>query len=341
MGLSAIVLYAIPNNIQNKELKEQVINLQDQGIGQENLYNESTAFYEALNQDLDMIDREEQLIHARAEIDQERQSNIALDQAIQYQKDKRFGYVFAMKDHLPSGLKGLLLAAFFAAFMSTISTQLNWGASYLVNDVYHRFVKPDANEKQLVFASRLSTILLMVVGVLVTLFIDSISGVWQFIMECGAGLGMVLILRWYWWRINAWSEITATIAPFIGYSMAHFGFESEFPNSFFFTVGFTTVSWLLVTFLTQPENDSVLKNFYSRISPDGWWGEFAKNEDKSGNLFGLFMCWISSVSFTYAFLFLIGKIILAEWLEAGYSFGVGFVSFLALLYFIKRTRIFS
>ncbi len=131
--------------------------------------------------------------------------------------EKRLGFVMAMKDFLPAGLMGLLLVAFLAAYMSTISTQLNWGASYLVNDFYLRFFEPGASQKKLIKVSRIVTFLLMIIAVFATSQMNSISGVWQFIIECGAGLGLVLILRWYWWRINAWSEITATIAPFIGY----------------------------------------------------------------------------------------------------------------------------
>lgn len=129
--------------------------------------------------------------------------------------DVRLGYVYAMRDFLPEGWRGLLLVAFLAAYMSTISTQLNWGAGYLVNDVYKRFVRKDAAPNHYVLAARLSTLLLMAIGLGVSFFVNSISAAWGFIMQAGAGLGLVLILRWYWWRINAWSEIAATVAPFI------------------------------------------------------------------------------------------------------------------------------
>ena len=141
----------------------------------------------------------------------------------------------AMKDFLPVGLKGLLLVAFLAAYMSTISTQLNWGSSYIVNDFFGRFI----NSKQKIKVSqvnmaRITTFIIMALGLLVTTLISTISGVWSFIIECGAGLGLVLILRWYWWRINAWSEITATISPFIAYACGRFLLGMEFPQSFFF-----------------------------------------------------------------------------------------------------------
>ena len=131
--------------------------------------------------------------------------------------DKGLGYIYAMRDFLPVGLKGLLVAAFFAAYMSTIATQLNWGTSYLINDFYRRFVTKNEDEKHYVKISRGTTLLLMLLSVFVTIFISRISGAWEFIMECGAGLGLVLILRWFWWRINAWSEISAMITPFVVY----------------------------------------------------------------------------------------------------------------------------
>ncbi|PCJ83143.1 MAG: sodium:proline symporter [Flavobacteriales bacterium] len=213
--------------------------------------------------------------------------------------DPKEGYVLAMRDFLPVGLKGLLLVAFFAAYMSTISTQLNWGASFIVNDLYKRFMKPESNEKQLVSTGRIATILLMLISLGVTTQINSISGVWQFIMECGAGLGMVLILRWYWWRINAWSEIVATIIPFLVFGTLKtieylkliplhkiYGenipkevidvFYAQhpyliFPGSFFITVGITTLGWLLITFLTHPTEQVQLKTFYNKVKPSGWW----------------------------------------------------------------------
>ncbi|MFA5403669.1 MAG: sodium:solute symporter family protein, partial [Ignavibacteria bacterium] len=134
-------------------------------------------------------------------------------------KDKGLGYVKAMNDFLPIGLKGLLLASFFAASMSTIATHLNWGTSYFINDFYKRFLKPNESDKHYVTASRLMTVVFMIVAVLVTNFMSTISGVWAFVIECGAGLGLVLILRWFWWRVNAISEIVATVTPFIVYGV--------------------------------------------------------------------------------------------------------------------------
>src|SRR5207249_4228820 len=118
-------------------------------------------------------------------------------------------------DYLPSSLRGLMIAAFAAAFMSTIATQLNWGASYLVNDFYRRFVRREAGEPHYVLASRLATALLTVISAAVAFRIESIGGAWKLLIITGAGTGAVLLLRWYWWRINAWSEVSAMIAAFV------------------------------------------------------------------------------------------------------------------------------
>lgn len=237
-----------------------------------------------------------------------------LPEALKYQQDNRFGYIFLMRDFLPKGLLGMLLASFFAAYMSTMSTQLNWGASYLINDFYLRFIHPNAPRKRTLGISRLATLILAILGLMITTQMDSIAGVWQFIMECGAGLGLVLILRWYWWRINAWAEIAATIAPFIGYAIAHYALDWIFPNSFFFTVGFTTVSWLLTMYLTQPEPSSTLIEFYAKVRPGGAWkpvqwkiGEQEGVKDPS--TWQLFMYWILGIGIVYGALFSVGYLL--------------------------------
>ena len=231
--------------------------------------------------------------------------------------DKKLGYVMAMKDYLPAGMRGLLLVAFFSAYMSTISTQLNWASSYLINDVYKEYIKKNARDKDLVTASRIVTLLLMLVALYATSLIGSIAAVWRFIIECGAGLGLVLILRWYWWRINAWSEISATIAPFLAYGVSRFVFGWEFPDSFFFTVSFTTVVWLVVTFMTRPTDTKVLQAFYDKIKPDGNWKPFrSPNEVHKSKIGKLLICWVSAIALAYSTLFMTGSIIFSEWKNA-------------------------
>lgn len=233
---------------------------------------------------------------------------------------KRLGYVMAMRDYLPNGLKGLLLVAFLAAYMSTISTQLNWGASYLVNDFLKRFVrKPEsfsseaASERYYVRASRSLTLATMLFSLVVTTQISSISTVWQFIMECGAGLGLVLILRWYWWRINAWAELAATLSPFLWYGLAHLGLGQVFPTSYFFTVGATTLTWLVVMMLTPPESDATLKAFYERVQPMGAWKRVNPGQGPQAAWWRRhLLLWASAVCLTYSVLFATGKWLFAE-----------------------------
>ncbi|MBL6963980.1 MAG: Na+:solute symporter, partial [Bacteroidetes bacterium] len=239
--------------------------------------------------------------------------------------DKKLGYVMAMKDFLPNGWRGLMLIAFVSAYMSTISTQLNWGSSYLVNDLYKRFINRKEGTR-LVLVSRIITVVLSIIAIYATTRMDTIKGTWEFILECGAGLGLVLILRWYWWRINVWSEITATLAPFLFYFIFKLKLGIEFPNSFFLTVLFTTLSWIVVTYLTPPEKNKHLHAFYVRVKPEGFWngiftGEQSGQTHKS-SLGRLFLSWGSAVVMTYSVLFASGKLIFREWKEFLFFFGV-------------------
>lgn len=256
----------------------------------------------------------------------------------------RFGYVYAIRDFLPAGFKGLVLVGFLAAYMSTISTQLNFGASILTNDFYLLFVKEKGRDNlgssRLVWVGRFFTILIMFISLFVTTQVETISGVWKFMIECGAGLGLVLILRWYWWRINAWSELTAMVVPFIFYGLSRFVFRFEFPVSFFVTVGGTTVLWVLVTYLTKPTDDSVLMSFYDRVKPQGSWGRYSGGF-VWGNIFNLLGAWLSSIVLVYSLLFLVGKLIFGFWGGFFVYFVTAIFSFIFFLYFVRRSGVFE
>ncbi len=229
--------------------------------------------------------------------------------------DKKLGFVYAMRDYLPVGLKGLLVASFFAAYMSTVSTQLNWGTSYIMNDFYRRFLKPNRDEKHYVGAARIATGFMMAASLIVTFYMSTISGAWSFIIEAGAGLGLVLILRWFWWRINAWSEIAAMLAPFVAYGYVKHFTDIQFPESLFLIVGFTTVVWISVTFLTKPTDAETLKKFFRRIHPGGWWKPVAEQlpEVQQDTGYGkLVIDWIAGILLVYNVLFGIGKLILGD-----------------------------
>ena len=183
--------------------------------------------------------------------------------------DPEAGYVLVLRDHLPPGWRGLLVGAFFAAYMSTVSTQLNWGTSYLVNDVYKRFVRPGADEAHLVGVSRLTTLLVMVVSGAITFGLESVRQAWEFVLESGAGVGLVLILRWYWWRVTAISELAALAAAAAGFAYVRLFTEVRFPDTLLYLVPWTTACWLVATLTTRPEPLSHLIRFYRRTRPGG------------------------------------------------------------------------
>lgn len=191
-------------------------------------------------------------------------------------EDPEAGYVRVMLDVLPEGLLGLLLAAMLAAFMSTIDTQLNWGASYLTHDVYARFVDPDASERRLVLIARLSVVVLAAIGAAATLTMDSVAGAWKLLATIGAGFGLIGLLRWLWWRINAWSEIAVMSASLLGANAVERFTELAFPFSLVAVVAFSLPVAFAATFLTAPESPEVLRRFYLRVRPAGAWGPVAR-----------------------------------------------------------------
>ncbi len=233
-------------------------------------------------------------------------------------------YPKLMLRYLPPGLLGLLIAVFLAAYMSTIASQISWGTSYLINDFYRRFIRNDADEKHYVFISRIGIALMVVVSLIVTKFLTTISGAWEFIINASAGLGAVLILRWFWWRINAWSEIAAMIAPLIIYPLARaYGLQS--PLTLYPVVIGTTIIWLLATYLTPPVKAEALLKFYKRVHPGGlgWKPIAAKLPDvKSDSGFGvLFASWISGVIMIYGVLFGLGNSLFGNYTQALLFFG--------------------
>lgn len=193
--------------------------------------------------------------------------------------DKGKGYVLVMtKGDLPSGLLGLMIAVFMAAYLSTIATHLNWGSSYLVNDLYKPYMAKDKADNHHLAVSKVFQLLMMVLSLVIAFyFIKTISGVWQFLLECGAGVGVVLILRWYIPRLNAWSELTGFIAPVFFYSVAHFLIKLTSPYSVLFTVGGVILTVAIVTTLTAKVDMDKLVIFYERVNPPGiFWRLWAK-----------------------------------------------------------------
>jgi solute:Na+ symporter, SSS family len=179
----------------------------------------------------------------------------------------------AMLTFLPAGLLGLLVAALIAAFMSTISTHLNWGSSYIVHDFYKRFIKPEASEKELVTLGRVSTVVLMIGAALLALLLTNALQAFNILLQVGAGTGLIFILRWFWWRINAISEITAMVISFLLALIFEFGFPDLAGHlKLIYGVAITTVVWIVVTLNTPPSDYETLIRFYKLIKPYpyGW-----------------------------------------------------------------------
>ena len=181
----------------------------------------------------------------------------------------------AMVSKLPGALLGLILAALIAAYMSTISTHLNWGASYIVNDVYRRFIKPEAGDKELVTMGRLSTVVLMILSALLALRLSSALSAFNILLQIGAGTGLLFILRWFWWRINAYSEITAMAVSFVValfFQFSEFGATLADHEKLILGILITTSAWVAVTLFTRPTDQGVLVRFYELIRPHaaGW-----------------------------------------------------------------------
>ncbi|MCB0491852.1 MAG: Na+:solute symporter [Cyclobacteriaceae bacterium] len=222
----------------------------------------------------------------------------------------------AMLTFLPSGLMGILIASLVAAYMSTISTHLNWGSSYVVNDFYRRFVKPEASEKELVRVGRLSTVVLAIFSALLALMLSNALQAFNILLQIGAGTGLIFILRWFWWRINTYTEITGMTVSFfvaIYFEVLHNRLFDPIEDHWKLLIGvlITTASWLLVTLMTQPESNEVLVRFYEKVRPSSiGWKQVIKNnpslsEEKGQLPFEIFLM-VTGTFTVYSALFCIG-----------------------------------
>ncbi len=255
--------------------------------------------------------------------------------------DPETGYPLMMLDLLPAGLLGLLVVAFLSAFASTVSTQLNWGASYVVNDFYKPFLKPvsefeseEKAQRHYVHVSRWATIVMMISAIIVSLLFDTVRGGWEMILSIGAGTGLVYMLRWFWWRINAWSEITAmTAAAIASLSAGTLGYEG-FAAQMIFTLIVTTIVWISATYMTKPDDEEVLQAFYDRVKPGGpGWARFHRVGDEAESLWGgVGMVVLSAISIIL-FLYAMGQLFFGSMTVA---FGCTMVSILILWWVVKK-----
>ena len=234
-------------------------------------------------------------------------------------------YAIMLMKFLPVGLKGMMVAALMAAYMSTISTHVNFGASYLMNDVYMAYIRPNRGEHEYVIVSKVLSLALALLAIVSTFYVDTIGGLWLTFFELMSGAGFVVLLRWYWWRISAWSEIAAMFSSLLLYSLMnytevfHGAFDAmglpqywldEYAVRFTLNLVLSTCLWLLVTFLTPPENEELLIRFYNKVRPAGLWNQIAV---KAGNLDHLTVgwkewgCWALGVTGLFAMIFALGK----------------------------------
>ena len=258
---------------------------------------------------------------------------------------EKAGYPLVMDRFLGPGMMGLLVVSFLAAFMSTIDTHLNWGTSYLINDVYKRFLRPESTfestkdaQRHYIVMSRIFTFFLMVAAALVAVKMQSISKAWEFVAAMGAGIGLVLILRWFWWRVNAWTEIAALTTSLVltvgfeciaavqtvgagdkyqlfGRAPEIMGMPLAFHHKLLVIVPVSILTWLLVTFLTKPEPREHLLAFYTRVQPGGWWGTISGEVERTmpDVTRGFLLNWLAGIVFVWGANFAIGMMVFGRW----------------------------
>ncbi|MFO7732101.1 MAG: sodium:solute symporter family protein [Candidatus Aminicenantes bacterium] len=258
----------------------------------------------------------------------------------------------AMLRFLPAGLLGLMVAGLLAAYVSTLITHLNWGSSYIVHDFYRRFVKKNAPEKHYVLAGRIMTALLMVLAALLTYVLDTAKTSFDLMLSVGAGTGLIYLLRWFWWRINAWSEIAAMTSSFLMalffFTLGKTGHPLPTHISLVLTIAVTTVVWITVTFLTKPADRTTLVNFYKLVRPGGRGWEPVRAEAGVGatpdSLPNALLCWVTGISFVYSALFGAGSFIYGQttlglvWAAIFVASGLGLVKLLPKLW-VKEEKV--
>jgi Na+/proline symporter len=247
-------------------------------------------------------------------------------------KDTASGYPKLMMEILPAGLRGLMIASLLAAFMSTVDTHLNWNASYFVNDVYKRFIAPGADEKSGVRAARWSTVAFAALAIVIAYFLNSIKDAWVFLINLQAGIGLVLMLRWVWWRINVWSEISALAASLVfapSVYAVRAKFELDWSDAFciLLTVSATTLVCLIVTYATPPTDDARLEKFFRKVRPDaGVWGRIARrcpDVPHEHHTWRTLIYWLAGALALALAMFGIGQLSLGVWGQGAAMLGGG------------------
>ncbi len=250
----------------------------------------------------------------------------------------------AMLTLLPAGLLGLLVASLLSAYVSTMSTHLNWGCSYLVHDLYRRFLNPEASERHLVWLSRVITVFLMVLSGATVFLLSTAGEAFHLLLSIGAGTGLIYLLRWFWWRINAWSEIAAMAASFTIALSLFFarkaGLELSSHAALVWSVALTTVVWVVVTFATKPTETETLRRFYRRVRPAGrGWAKVVEPEDQIGPRDSLSLAlagWVLGCTFVYASLFGTGALLYGQMAQGIVCWVVAVASGLGLAWVVPK-----
>nr|MBA3585113.1 hypothetical protein [Gemmatimonadota bacterium] len=267
-------------------------------------------------------------------------------------EDPEMAYPRAMVDLMPAGLLGLMLASLVAAFMSTLTSYINLSAAYVVNDLYRPFIAPDRSERHYVAVGRLASLAALAIGITISFFTDSISDLFLLLLTLGAGIGLVYIARWFWWRVNAWSEIAAMIASsaigfLLGMSPRWGGPTFPFAAQVMINLVGSTVLWVAVTVLTPAPAMAKLVEFYRRVRPPGWWGpvreaigdEAQAPAARTARLKQGLWLWFLGVVFIYAALFGSGKLLLLEWGWGFFFAALAILSGWALARQLTRERV--
>lgn len=229
-------------------------------------------------------------------------------------KDREMGYPILMKLILPSGILGLTFVSLLAAFMNTVDTHINWAASYLVNDVYKRFLHPGASRKHLILMSRLSVVFIALISVLIASQITSIEKAWKFFVAIGAGMGLPQILRWVWWRVNAWTEITGMLVAFLTALFLYFTFpQVRAEYLLFWIIAASVLASIIATFITKPVDEETLKKFIVRVKPFGFWKGMVSKKETGVYLIRRIIMWLLGVTATFSGMFGIGYILMCKW----------------------------
>ncbi|MEK7381564.1 MAG: Na+:solute symporter, partial [Gemmatimonadota bacterium] len=254
----------------------------------------------------------------------------------------------AMLIYLPHGVLGVMVASLAAAYMSTISTHLNWGSSYLVDDVYRRFLAPDRDERHYVTMARLTTVLLVICAAVLSLWLENAFQAFQIMLQVGAGTGLIYLLRWFWWRINAWSEISGmvisfAVAVYFQFGHVRLGFAPLDPTETLVVgVAITTAGWLLVTFMTRPTDQATLQTFYDKIRPAGRGWRKAVITDPSepqGQLSAALLAWFLGCVVVYGALFATGSLLYGHLLSGSSAAIVSLGAAVALVRILPRVGV--